>query len=693
MIDFNSVAVVKSQLEVIQNNEKDQRELARDCDTFVNKVDGQWEPRVWEQWGTLQRPRYNFDRTTPIIDLIVGELEQNEFAATVSPAGGEATKEVAQVYDGILRAIQNRSDASSTYKKIARKMVIQGFDAMRVKTQYKDADSFEQEIVLEHIPNAIDRVWFDPNSEKQNGSDAEFVYVMQALTKDAYKEQFPTGSGESIGNERLQQDYWYKRETVIVGQIYYKKRESREIVQLDNGMVIEAEKFDPVKDAMALQGMNEVKRREREIVKVYTRMFDGDNWLNDEVLTSFNELPIVPFFHCFEISEDKRIWRRIVEKLMDPQRIYNYAKSRQIEEGALAPREKTWMTREQAKGHEGKLGSMNTNPDPIQFYNVDSKGAPPPYKTSPPSVNPALQTTAQDAAMDIEAISGMYAANLAKNPGNQSGKALGIQIDKGDTGNVSFYADMSIGITQLCKVCVGAIPVVHDAKEVFNVLRPDGTREDIEINTVDKETMQPLNDLTQGSYTVLCGMGPMFKNRLEKGNDAMIQVSQVMPEIMQNGADIFLRNIDAPNMDALAERARSQLVSAGLIPEDQLTDEELQEIQAAQQQQGQQPDPMIIAAMAEQQKAEAELVNAQTNQAESQIDMFNAETKRIEAMVKAEEAGVKVTGMNIDNQLKAYDAAEKQANIEGKQLDNAAKMDEMTLRNASTEDLIRAVLG
>lgn len=685
MFEFTEVSTVLTQLTAVQSNEKDQRELARQCNTFVTKVDGQWEPSVWQQWGSAQRPRYNFDRVTPIIDLIVGELEQNEFAATVSPSDESASKDVAEILDGMIRAIQNHSGAQAMYKRVARKLVTMGFDAMRVVTDWKEGDSFQQELQIEYIANAIDRVWFDPNSEKQDRSDAEWVVVMQALTKDAYDDKFPDGSGVGVDTTRRESSYSDKRETVVVGQIYWKKREKVTIIQLSNGKVIQGDK---VPADMKELGVTEVKRRERDQVKVVTRLFDGEVWLNKEEDTVFSNLPVIPFYHCFEISEDKVIWRRIVEKLMDPQRIYNYAKSRQIEEGALAPREKTWMTRTQAKGHEQQLKTMNTNADPVQFYTPDDK-APAPYKTAPPSVNPALQTTAADAAADIEAISGMYAANLAKNPGNQSGKAIGLQIDKGDTGNVSFYSDMAVGITYLCKVLIDAIPVVHDTKESFNLIRPDGTREEVSINSdeVNSETMlvEKKNDLSVGKFSVICEMGTMFKNSLEKGNAALLELGGIMPGVLQGSADIFVRNIPAPNMDAVADRVRTQLFSSGQIPEDQWTDKERAQMKQQQQAalQNQQPDPMADIARAEIMNAEAKQAEVGIKQERNQIDMAKVQLQAQDQEQKNEVSVAKAVSDIRDTQAGTQ---KKLQEAEGVAIDNEIKM-----QDAASEEIRRRV--
>ena len=296
----------------------------------------------------------------------------------------------------------------------------------------------------------------------------------------------------------------------------------------------------------------------------------------------------------------------------------------------------------------------------------------------PLSADPALATTAADAAADIEAISGMYAASLAKNPGSQSGKAIGLQMDKGDTGNVSFYADMAVGITYLCKILIDAIPIVHDTKESFNLIRPDGTREEVMINSdeVNKETFQveKKNDLSVGKFSVICEMGTMFKNSLEKGNAALLELGGIMPGVLEASADIFVRNIPAPNMDAVADRIRTQLFTSGQIPEDQWTDEEREKMEQ-QQQTPPQPDPMMIAAEAELQKAHAEQGKVAVSQEKNQIEMAKLELQGQDMQQKNEVATaeavsdirksqadtqktlVEAEGVAIDNEIKMQDAA------------------------------------
>jgi hypothetical protein len=92
---------------------------------------------------------------------------------------------------------------------------------------------------------------------------------------------------------------------------------------------------------------------------------------------------------------------------------------------------------------------------------------------------------------------------------------------------------------------------------------------------------------------------------------------------LQQGKDIMLKNLSVPGMDQMAERARVELFNAGMIPEEQWTEKEREKAQAqaeAAQNQPPQEDPMMVAARAEEGKAQAAQMEAQNKQQQTQID-------------------------------------------------------------------------
>ena len=175
MPNFNKHEDVLLTLKDIQDADHDNREKARETWLFVNKRDGQWEPYWWNI--NEGRPRYTFDMVNPVIDQISGEMEQADFDIRVAPAGGDATKELSKTLDGLIRNIENISNAKHVFNQAGRSMITMGLDGWRITTKFINSDSFDQDLVIEKISNFQDRVWFDTGSEMQDRSDAQFCYV------------------------------------------------------------------------------------------------------------------------------------------------------------------------------------------------------------------------------------------------------------------------------------------------------------------------------------------------------------------------------------------------------------------------------------------------------------------------------------------------------------------------------------
>jgi len=296
----------------------------------------------------------------------------------------------------------------------------------------------------------------------------------------------------------------------------------------------------------------------------------------------------------------------------------------------------------------------------------------------------------------MNATSGMFAANMGDNPNAQSGVAIRQLQNKGDNATYQYTRAMEIAITATGNLIKDAIPKVYDTARTIRVLREDDSYDMADINqkVIDNATGEivVVNDLSVGVYDVVCKAGPSFHNRQQETLQAITQLAQVDPSLMQIAGDLLLQNINTPAASQIAERKRSQMIAAGLIPITQMTDEEKMQAQQQMAQGQQQPDPAMVLAQAEQQKAQAEMLRAQIevqklqneqmklqleaqklqtqtigDQAENQIDAFNAQTKRMETQIKAQQAGAtidntaaKTIGQNLSNQKKMSDMMEEQ---------------------------------
>jgi hypothetical protein len=585
------------------------------------------------------------------------------------------------------------SRAKDIYINAGRGMATAGYDGWMVSHKYADPQSFDQDLVIEPVANFIDRVWFDPAAYLQDKSDAQYAFLLHAMSVQEYMKKYPEGSQASVSIDREGEAYYDKAEVIVVGQLFYTEQQACELVLMSNGAVYSIDDdYEKVKDELTALGIEEVRRREAYKTVVCSHFFDQTDWLEEKEETIFDRIPIIPVYGNYKIVENKTIYWGVVEKLLDPQRVLNYSLSREIEEGALAPRAKYWMTLTQAAGHEDTLATLNTNSDPVQFYNTDPENPGSPQQQGGAQVNPGLRTISESMRQIIGQTAGMFAANMGDNPGLQSGVAIERLQSKGDNGTIKYFRALESAIAATGDLLVKAIPKVYDAQRTVRLLYEDGSTEMQVLNepVIDNQTGEivTLNDLTKGQYSVTCRAGPSFRNRQQETIETIIEIAKVDPSIIGMAGDILLNAIPTSAATQIGERKRLQMMSQGLIPQSQMTEEEIAQLQQSAQGQEQQQDPAMVLAQAEMAKAQAEQMRAQvevqrlqletakiqleaqklqlSNQADQaalQLETFNAQTQRMNTQIKAQEAGarinkdsVQVQGMQIDNEMKLVSA-------------------------------------
>ena len=97
-----------------QTQEKEERESSGDQRTFM--LNTMWDDKI--KRAMARRYLGEFDQITPILDQITGEMTNSDFAISVSPAGGGATEDTAETYAGLIRNIENISNADQIYSAV-----------------------------------------------------------------------------------------------------------------------------------------------------------------------------------------------------------------------------------------------------------------------------------------------------------------------------------------------------------------------------------------------------------------------------------------------------------------------------------------------------------------------------------------------------------------------------------------------
>lgn len=671
-------------LEDFQCAEKDARRMARESFTFLYEEGGQWDEKASRVFN--ERPKYQMDHVYPIVGGIANDLQEIEFGIKVVEAGNGAKSEIAHTYDDMIRSIQNVSGFDLIVADTTDGIAACGFDAWLVTTDWTDVDAFEQDIVLERIEDALNRVWIGPTT-KPDFSDLEEAFVITRISREEYEDRFPKGTMQGIDDGDREGEYEEfdkpEAEDIAIADYYYIKRNKVTLHLLSDDRVVRDDQYQPMAAELEASGVHIVRSREREIPVCYVRTLDGGGFLDEPKETPFGYVPVIPVMANYRYSGGRRTYFGVVEKLKDPQRIYNYTASREVSDGALAPVEKLAMTPGQGEGHEDQNSKLNNSVDPVFYYNPDPEAPAVPFKMPGNQPNMGLQQTRMNAAQDMVTTSGAFAPARGEGLSDHSGVAYEMLQNKSNLSAMPYIKAVKRAVRLAGKIIIDAIPKVYDSRDrQVRLINEEGASkfESVNQEVYDQNTGQMImmRDLSQGHYDVYVTTGRSFASRKTEGLNAMVKMAQVYPALLEMGGDVFAKSLDAPFVNQVAERIREDMIRKGMIPTTQLTEEEKAKIQ--EEMQNQQPDPMQEATVAmiaaETEKA---MMEAKAKQVDMEAKMASIEEKRAkmelamaEQMRKSEETQAKIMEM-YSQVVKNLTVDPADINLAGNDAESAAK--------------------
>jgi hypothetical protein len=270
-------------------------------------------------------------------------------------------------------------------------------------------------------------------------------------------------------------------------------------------------------------------------------------------------IPIIPVYGQQLVVENKRKKYGLVRMAKDPQRMYNFWQTALTESVALAPKAKWLLAEGQDEGHEDEWAMANVKAYPVMRYKqTDTEGrpAPLPQRIQPEAPPAGIMSAVQEMSQDMQAVIGIYDPRQLPT-GNISGKALNGQQQQMDMTNFHYYDNLTRSIRQTGKVILDLIPKIYDRERVMRIIGDDGKPEMVTINqrAQDEEGVDKvLNDVTVGEYDVVMETGPGFNSKRQEAVANMMPLLQGSPKLMEVAGDLFIRNMDFPGADIIADR-------------------------------------------------------------------------------------------------------------------------------------------
>jgi hypothetical protein len=652
--DGDKMATMRSRLQMAQAAYSDSREDELDDLRFMaGSPDNQWQwpADVLSTRGSVQgqtinaRPCLTINKLPQHVRQVTNEQRQNRPSGKVIPADDNADIEVAEVFNGVMRHIEYMSDADVAYDTACDNQVTYGEGYIRLITEYCNEDSFDQDIRIMRVRNSFS-VYMDPTIQDPCGADAQWCFVTEDILKSEYERMFPDASpistimSQGVGNESMAQ--WLAEDTIRIAEYFYKDYEKATLhLYPDNQTAFKGTPQDSNLQAMFGKPIRTREVDRQKVMWMKTNGFD----ILDEREWSGKWIPVVRVIGNEWEVEGRMYISGLVRNAKDAQRMYNYWTSQEAEMLALAPKAPFIGYGGQFEGYEQQWKTANTTNWPYLEVNPDvTDGAggvlPLPQRAQPPLPQTGLIQAKMGAGEDIKATTGQYDASLGQQGNERSAKAIVAREKQGDVGTYHYVDNLARAIRHITRQVVDMIPKIYDTQRIARIIGVDGDVSMVKFNPTQPEPVKEVRDMETGgliekiynpgvgTYDVMVTTGPGYMTKRQEALDAMSQILQSNPQLWSVAGDLFIKNMDWPGAQEMAERFKKILDPKVLSEGDQSP-----EMMAAQQQ---------MQAMTEELNRMTDIIeNVQDSVAQrevdikeykAQVDAYDAETKRITAM-------------------------------------------------------------
>ena len=610
----------------------------------------QWPADVLSTRGSVQgqtinaRPCLTINKLPQHVRQVTNEQRQNRPSGKVIPADDKGDVEVAEIFDGIVSHIEYISDADVAYDTACDCQVAYGEGYIRILTEYCKEDSFDQDLRIGRVRNAFS-VYMDPTIQDPCGSDAEWCFITEDVTKQEYERLFPDAEpissimSQGVGDQSLSQ--WLSQDTVRIAEYFYYKHVDATL-NLYHGNV-SAFAGSPEDKQMAQMGMKPIKTRTVDRKKVMWVKTNGFEILEEREWAG-KWIPVIRVVgNEFEVDGQVYI-SGLVRNAKDAQRMYNYWVSQEAEMLALAPKAPFIGYGGQFEGYENQWKTANTTNWPYLEVNPDvTDGAgsplPLPQRALPPMAQTGLIQAKMGASDDIKSTTGQYDSSLGATSNERSGRAILAREKQGDTGTYHYVDNLSRAIRYVTRQLVDMIPKIYDTERIARIVGLDGEVKQVKINPDQQEPVKKIVDQngivlekiynpSVGTYDVCVTTGPSYMTKRQESLDAMSQLLQGNPQLWAVAGDLFIKNMDWPGAQEMSKR-----FAKSIDPKFLSDDNKSPELQAAEQKlqaMGQELDQMHQ--MLQNVSKSIEVQDQQRLDFEAKIKAFDAETKRISAV-------------------------------------------------------------
>ncbi|MBL7545614.1 MAG: hypothetical protein JNL11_17475 [Bdellovibrionaceae bacterium] len=646
------VETAKKRFQFAVDATQDERNLGDEDIKFI--AGDQWPEEIKTARKEDKRPVLTINRAPQMVRNVTNDQRLNHPEIKVFPVDDKADPLTAKILKGLIRHIENDSNAEEAYNTAYDNAVKRSYGFWRIITKYESPTSFRQKILIERIRNP-NRVLLDPTHQEKDARDMNWGFIWDDILHDDYNEEYPESELAQTSDWQIHinsNPAWFNEKTCRVVEYFCKEYEDDTLILLSNGEAVLKRYVEKVLTDYAARGELVTptdKSRPTKVPVIKWYKLNGIEILEENIFPG-QYIPILPVYGEEHDINGKVIRESVIRHSKDSQRIYNYYKSTETETITLAPKAPWIVAEGQIVGpnvQKWKAANFRTFPY-LEYKPVSHEDqlVPAPQRQAYEPPIQALTQASMLASEDIKNTSGVTDAAMGNRSNEQSGIAINSRAQQAQRNNFHFMDNLNLSIKHTGRILVDIIPIVYDMPQAVRILGEDGEGEIVRINEMFnyKGEMKKF-DFSIGQYDVVCEEGPGFATKRQESQASMLELSKVSPQIMNAAPDLIVKNMDWQGASDIAERLRKTL-PPGLVD-----DPEQKPLPPQVQAQMQQMDQMIQQ-LTEQLNKQNELVNTKRMELESKERVENAKLKNnldIEMLKMQGQATLEIYSAEIKN--------------------------------------------
>lgn len=548
---------------------------------FVTVKGAQWDAQALKQRKAQGKPTLEINLVRTYAQQQINTMRQNRPQAKVVPVDSGADPEIAKVFEGLIKDVEESSNFEDALDTAAANQVHAAVGFYRITTDYIHEKSFNQEPRFKPVENP-QAVLIDPLSRALDGSDMTKALVCEWVDKDQIKKDYGEDAVTDFDMENMEDWDNSTDNTVCVAEFFYKDQVADTLCMLTDGTI---EFKSVLLEQWSEEDLKAFTANERQTSRTEIKWakLTGSKVLETGVFPG-EYIPIFPVYGEVTWEENKRHVYSLVHYATDAQRLFNYWKST---EAHILQKNQDEMTIVDDRGIAGFEEWQNPSGAAyLRFKATDENGAVIPYPTKLGAAAPpvGILNASESAKGLIPDILNMHAPQMGQDVNQQSGVAIGLLQRQSDTAQFHFQDNINKTIRHSARVLIGLFPILYDTEMVRRIIGADGESELVKLNaqpqTQDEQTRAIngiLNDVSAGRFDVRMDTGPSFNTQREQSFALMMQLVQSNPALFNIVADLIVINSPLLNSKEIAERVKM------LVPPQALGKEKIDPEQAKAQ--------------------------------------------------------------------------------------------------------------